>query len=172
MTKVDRSLALLDASRRRFLSELTAFDEEGAVQPPPGGGWSASQVGEHVARVEEAVTRGFRAATAGKVHAAFGMGDIPRRLVWQLQLYRFVRIEAPAAHKPEKSAKLAETISLLARNRESLLAVVQAAPLARLRLRHPVFGPLNGVEWLSFLSMHEERHRLQLVRIRKAFGRP
>lgn len=171
MTKTERGLAGLDASRRRFLSELSAFDEARAVQSPPGGGWSPSQVGEHVARVEAAVTRGYHAAVAGKVHAAFGVGDIPRRLVWQLQLYRFVRIEAPAAHRPEKSAILAETISLLGRNRESLHAVVQAAPLERLRLRHPVFGPLNGIEWLSFLSMHEERHRLQLVRIQRAFGR-
>ena len=171
MTRIERALAGLDASRRRFLDELARFDETRSMQSPPGGGWSASQVGEHVARVEAAVTRGYQAALAGKVRAAFGPGDLPGRLVWWLQLYRLVRIEAPAAHQPEKSAILAETISLLGRNRESLLAVVRAAPLERVRLRHPVFGSMNGFEWLSFLSMHEERHRLQLVRIQKAFAR-
>lgn len=172
MTRVERALAGLDDSRRRFLGELAGFDETRSMQAPPGGGWSASQVGEHVARVEAAVTRGYHAAVAGKVHAAFGPGDIPGRLVWSLQLYRLVRIEAPGAHQPEKSAILPETISLLGRNRESLLAVVRTAPLERLRLRHPVFGSLNGFEWLSFLSMHEERHRRQLLRIQKAFARP
>jgi uncharacterized damage-inducible protein DinB len=167
---VEQALAELDASRRRLLSELEGLDEAHFVRQPDTGGWSAAQAAEHIARVEEAIGRGIALAAAGKLPIKFRLSDILGRLIWKFGVYKVVRVRAMTALVPEKSLPRAETLARLARNREILLSVVQSVPLAGLRLRHPVFGPFSGAEMVQFASLHEERHRLQIVRIKRAIG--
>lgn len=169
-TATNTALAELDASRRRFLSELEALDEAHFVQRPPHGGWSAAQTAEHVARAEGAMAKGFAIAAAGKLPVRFRPADIFGRLLWTLQIYKVARVRTTAALDPDKSLSRAETLALLGRNRESLLSAAQSLPLARIKVRHPVFGPFSGEEMLRFAAIHEERHRLQIVRIKRAIG--
>jgi hypothetical protein len=39
---------------------------------------------------------------------------------------------------------------------------VDGRDLTRLSAPHPIFGPINGYEWVLFIGQHEERHLGQL----------
>lgn len=170
MSTADRVFGELEGSRRRLLSEIEGIHADAFVQRPPGGGWSVSQVVEHIARSEGSIARGLERAQAGELRVIGQPLDVLRWLVWRLQLYRVVRLRTTATLDPREPLPVAESVALLVRNREKLLLATQVARLSELKLRHPVFGPLSGFEMLAFAALHEERHRLQIVRIKQAIG--
>jgi len=59
--------------------------------------------------------------------------------------------------------------------RRSVSAIVDAAANAQHDLRkcgaaHPVFGTLDGVQWVMFAGSHTERHRSQLIGLLRSFS--
>jgi len=169
VSAVDRALSELDGSRRRFLSELEGLRDPGFGRRPPRGGWSVAQVVEHVARSERAIARGFTAMLGGRPGPRFQLLDPLRRLAWTLGLYRVIHVRAATPLDPAEPLFHEVALAQLAGAREQLLASLGADPgrLATVRLRHPFFGPMRGDEMLRFASLHEERHRRQVARIRE-----
>ena len=173
MSVVEHALAELDSSRRRFHSELEGLNDADFVRPPTAGSWSASQVAEHIALSEKAMSVGYAATLAGRPGATSHPLDPLRKLLWTFQIYRLARVKTTQRLDPPAALPRAEALARLAAARESLLASLGTEParLETIRLRHPVFGALTGVEMLRFASLHEERHRNQIVRIRTALAR-
>jgi len=67
----------------------------------------------------------------------------------------------------------AEALAKLGAARTALIAAINGADpdaLFRQQLRHPIFGPLSMELMLKFVADHEDRHRVQLGRIRAALG--
>lgn len=168
------ALEALARSRERFLAAMDGLDDAQFVTRPPGGGWTVSQNAEHIARSEAAIARGFSVTLGGRPGAKAEPLDAFRRLLWTFRIYTMVRIRTRAPLDPPESMPKAGVLALLAANRAALLASLgdEPAKLATVKLRHPVFGPLTGDEMLAFTALHEDRHRAQVGRIRRALGLP
>lgn len=80
-------------------------------------------------------------------------------------LDRSRRIEAPERAHPAPDAQLAPSWASLRSVRERLLravASVDGRDLTTVGAPHPVFGALNGYQWVLVVGKHEERHLSQL----------
>lgn len=174
---VDRVLAELASVRRRLLAELEGFDAAAFARLPPGGGWSAAQVTEHVARVEGGIVRAARRAVEHGSAVRPGPFDALRKLPLKSGLVQWVRMRTvrgadPALDMAEPPGIAASLARLEQVRGESMgfLEEVRGRDLSRVYLRHPFFGAFPVLEMLGWAAWHEERHRHQVVRLRRAFG--
>ena len=141
---------------------------------PRRGGWSVSQTIQHLAQSEDAIARGIEVGNAGKLRVQKRGSDPLRRLLLYSNLYKVTPIRTTPALDPAKSLPRAEAITQINASRTRLLAAIEDGERKGLwgyRLRHPVFGLLSMAEMLQFSAYHEERHRMQIVRIKAALAR-
>ena len=69
--------------------------------------------------------------------------------------------------KPKGGLTAAEGIERLHAVRERLVtALIEGSGLAlgAVSHPHPLFGPLNGYQWILVIAMHERRHAAQIRR--------
>jgi len=170
-------LAPYDALARRtrnLLSQLAALSEEQRRYQPAPDAWCLLQVAEHLAIIEETVTRGLeRGLPAGRRR---GLRD---RLAHPLMLTVLrlpVRVKAPmpvlvpqGVHSLEQVRQRWSTVrAALA----AFLADVAADALDEPVIVHPFAGPLGIRQTVSFLGSHFDHHLFQVDRIRDHRGFP
>ena len=174
MSTGDHLQAKLASSRRNLLAELEGFDDARFAQVPPRGGWSAGLLVEHLAIVETAVQRGARKAMAEGTLAKRTWLDALK----QLALYRsgfanLVRVRTPSRVAPGAALPRPQALARLTAVREETNAVLdelRGRDVSRLYMRHPFFGAMSIEAMLEWVAWHEERHRRQVVRLRRALG--
>jgi hypothetical protein len=178
---LERALAALTQARRRFITELEGLDEGGFSRVPPGETWSAAHIVEHLVRVETRVVRGSRHAVEKGSPVRPSPWDSLRKLPLRIGLAGLVRIRTVAGADPvlDPPAPLAraEQLERFAATRkatELFLAELGGRDLSRIWLRHPFFGAFTLPEMMRWMAWHEDRHRKQLARVRRALtsGRP
>ena len=172
--RIERVLGGLESARRRLLAEA-----EGVMDPdfglrPSANDWSIAQVFEHLSQVDDSVARGILAVTGGKIKVERKSGDWFRYLAWSTGAYRYVRIRRPGSLDTPAAPDRASSLARIAETRAKLLAAIEEGE-RRGRwshsLKHPIFGPMPMREMLTFVADHEERHRLQIVRIKAKLAR-
>jgi len=80
------------------------------------------------------------------------------------------RIEARENNQPVRGLDSEAALAELDAARDALLAVVaeaQRVDLSSAVQPHPVFGALNGYQWIAFVGGHELRHTDQIRDIAK-----
>jgi hypothetical protein len=141
-----------------------AFDHR-----PRNGGWTGTGIIQHLGKVEGSISKLLEGLFAKAM--ADGMPAETRADGWlhSLDKYRFldrsVRIEAPERLAPDPTAEFETSWSSLQAVRLRLLRAVQnvdGRDLTVVSAPHPVFGPLNGYQWVLSVGKHEERHLSQL----------
>lgn len=173
MRKQDKLLAALDSSRRRLNAEVEGLQEPRFSTRPPGGGWSVAQVVEHLSRADESLARGIPVVVAGRAIQP-RWTDPLSRLLYLSQIYKIARVKSRQALDPADAPPRPEAMARSAATRAALLAAIDAHEgkgVWKARVRHPIFGPLSMTEMIAFIADHEERHRLQIVRIKAALER-
>lgn len=174
MKRVEAVLAGLESARRRLLSEIEGVQEPRFSARPKPGAWSVGHVTEHLARTDEALTRGIAAVCAGKLRVERKPTDVFGRLAYVLNLYRLVAVRTSEKLDPQEAPERGAALARLAATREALRNAIEEGEKRGMwshSLRHPVMGPLKMAEMLDFIAYHEERHRLQIVRIKSALDR-
>ena len=174
MSPRERVLAELGAARQRLLAEVEDFEEPRFSQRPSPGAWSAAHVIEHLARSESGVTRGVRAAAAGKLVIRRKWNDPLRQLLYSSNLYKAARVRTVTALDPSEAPPRAVALARIGATRRELVEAIEQGDGRGIwihSLRHPIFGPLPMEEMLCFMAYHEERHALQIGRIRAALRR-
>ena len=174
MSPRERVLAELGAARQRLLAEVEDFEEPRFSQRPSPGAWSAAHVIEHLARGEAGVTRGVRAAAAGKLVIQRKWNDPFRHLLYRSNLYRVARVRTVATLDPSEAPPRAVALARIGATRRELAEAIEQGDGRGIwahGLRHPIFGPLPMEEMLRFMAYHEVRHALQIGRIRAALRR-
>lgn len=177
MTSADQALAQLASARRRLLAELEGLDDARFVRRPPGS-WSASDVLEHLARVEGNVLRGARHATEKGSKVRPGLLDPLRRLTIRTGLVQWVRVRTVRGADPAEDPGAVplpreQALGRLDHVRQETVAWLEATrarDLSRVYLRHPFFGAYTVRDMFGWVAWHEERHRGQVLRIRRALG--
>jgi hypothetical protein len=131
--------------------------------------WSASEVLEHLHRVESGIARLLarsveRAREAG-LESESDVGSVLATLDALRVTDRSRRISAPEPVMPRGELTAAQAVAALTESRQALFAALQEADglaLGRITRTHPILGPLDLYQWVLFVGQHEARHANQL----------
>jgi hypothetical protein len=155
-------------------AELTdwvhATAPEALLRTPGEGKWSATQVIQHLGKVEGSVTKALEGMFAQALAEGFPADPADSSVLGALDKYRVVdrsgrRLDAPPPFHPDAIPDFdANWNSLLAVRQQTLAAygTVDGRDLTRIAFPHPFFGPLNAYEWLLLVGQHERRHLDQM----------
>jgi hypothetical protein len=136
---------------------------------PADGGWTGAGVIQHLGRVEGSSTKLLEGLFAKAMADGMGLETKTESWMRSLDQHRALDrtriINAPERLVPELSADLATSWASLQAVRERLfraLATVEGRDLTAVNAPHPIFGALNGYQWVLMVGQHEERHLTQL----------
>ena len=156
----------LRAATDRFLAELAAVSEDQWRFRPGAKAWSVSEVAEHVALSNSTLLRLLSKPLLGSPLA----GRRPDVLDLEIP-YLFYRGDEPPDvgrpsgewHDPRVATESVGTTA------GAILdwADRVESDLRTLGLPHPAFGLLDGVQWVLFVAAHTERHRAQILGLRR-----
>ena len=151
---------------------MARFRETATVNPAQwtyrtaSDAWSMADVTEHVA----IGNRNIHALLSRKLLAGVGRG-LEAQVIDAEIPYLFYRGEEPpnVATPTGTWTDRARALLALDDSFETLLGWCAgvAVDLRTTVLAHPVFGRLDGIQWLQYAAAHTERHRAQLIGIRR-----
>ena len=144
-----------------------ATDVEWVRQGPPRG-WSLAETTEHVATTNEGIHRVVGALRPLVEGEAIVLDDA------DVNVGMFDG--DGAAPGPGPTGTWIDAADAVARFEQSMQALVEWADTDEAQLRagvfeHPVFGFMDGVQWLLFAAVHTESHRLEITASRPLAGR-
>ena len=137
----------------------------------PHGKWCAAEILEHLTLAFSGTVKGMRKTLAGDE------GPVPRRTFKQ-RLSAFLVADlgylpsgrkAPAMVVPRGSdgTGMVDAILLALTEMDAVLAEVERKKGPRVRLPHPILGPLTIAQWRKFHLVHTRHHMKQIRRLRE-----
>jgi hypothetical protein len=144
---------------RRFLATCAGLPDA-AWAAPRAGRHSIAEVAEHVA-----LSNALFGARLARL-AATADSDAVTPLEDGEIAHLFERAaEPPGIAAPTGSwTDRAEALPRIAASFAAATALPGAAPVMRRRIAaHPLFGPMDGVQWALFAAAHTERHRSEII---------
>jgi len=167
-------LERLSARITGLMAPMTAAER---ATTPPGGGWSADQIAEHLCLANGDYLREMHAAV-GKAGAPRSGGDWHPTLGGRMLVYSMesrMRFPAPRAIVPGPEAREGVLDALLATH-DRLLRLLDNARTREwrtVRFRSPYarWMPLNLGDGALIILRHGERHARQMERVVASVGR-
>lgn len=166
-------LELLESSRRALADSIAHLTPAQWTFRPDPESWSAAECAEHIPDTEERIVRLLEAApcepqrsseVAGKERKILrAVPDRSRRVKAPPELEPSGRFETPTALIGHVEQVRARTVDYAVRNADGLRNRFVA---------HPVFGTLDGYQWMLMVAKHTERHTLQIEEIKAHTGFP
>lgn len=157
--------------RHRLNEILESVPAEKFKTPPAQGGWSASQLAEHLYLVQIQFSLSIPAVLSGKF--GYEANDMPIRDYAQITnvMQAPVGIKNPEAVSPETGFDKEKSITSLRRSMERMIKALDGRTPGDLRKRamdHALFGKLDLLEWLFVLALHENQH---LTAVERKYGK-
>ena len=143
---------ILESSAAAFHSSVTATPEEHARVRPAADRWSVLEIAEHVVLAEHGMFRLLSAAVP--VEASLENPARETAITTAIML-RATPAPAPERVKPTgRFADLAQALQQFAAARAKTIqfATETELDLFRLSAPHPLFGPVNGYEFLLIMA--------------------
>ena len=160
--------AAIAAELETLVGELPA---ETAESRPEGEKWSVAEIVEHLAMVEDGMSR-ICAKLIGKAEkngdASDGTISITNTFEERGVAIAKIKVEAPEMVQPTGGRSISESFATMA---EANARLEQIRPLFgqfdgnKHRFPHPFFGELSAIEWLVLVGQHKARHIAQIRRI-------
>lgn len=148
---------------------VEATPEERLSRDPGGDQWSGVRLIEHLGKVEGSTTKMLEGLFARALAEGLPTDPVTSSLLHSLDHLRVIdrsrRIVAPERLVPSQSPDFAASWASLQKVRLRTLAAVATVDgydISRLSAPHPIFGPIDGYQWVLFIGQHEERHLDQL----------
>ncbi len=162
-----------ERSTRVFLDVLDGVSEQAWRLRPAGEEWSVAETVEHVVLTNRSVCARLRQLVAAPLP-----DGAPRFADGAISAHMF-EIAGPAppglAEPTGRFPTRAEGIAALHEVRDELVAWTRAtqADLRAHGLPHPVFGLLDGVQWICFAAAHTDNHlpQVRLLQAHSALAR-
>ena len=147
-------------------------DAQWKYKPAPDR-WSAAEVVEHLALIEDAVDGILaRIPTASAPPADRDVKQFDASLVPKV-LDRSVKAEAPPIAKPASRWTPEDTLEHYRAARAKTASLLLSTPGLRAHaIPHPLFGPLDGYEWVLAVAAHSARHTQQILEVKADPGFP
>lgn len=162
MSRLTETVAAFDGAIRRTLETCRTLPPEAWNARFAGRRHSIAEVVEHMAlsnRLFETRLRSIlHASPKEKPYATLEDAEVP---------YLFERASEPPGIA-EPTGEWRDRDVALTHFEESArpIAAMANEDVGDLRMkgaRHPVFGPLDGLQWLLFAAAHNERHRSEII---------
>ena len=153
-------------ANERLVARLRKADDDSARRVPEGGGWTAAQIGWHVAKV----TNRFAALMSGEVAGVERLPVDFRERAWpEIAAVMPARLQAPDAFRPPPAVARAEAIALLEASGVRMaraLDLVTAERGAAFGIKSPIVGGLINVYQIGeWATAHVARHNKQAKRV-------
>jgi uncharacterized damage-inducible protein DinB len=149
----------------RFVKRLTEAPAADLERAPEGGGWSAAQIGWHVAAVNTA----FAGLISGEVPGAKELPEGATAKPWsQIAGEIPEKLEAGKRVQPPPAVARAEVLQALSTaeaKMDAALASLQEHRGARYAITHPVFGTVAIGDIGDWAVAHTIRHNAQAKRV-------
>jgi uncharacterized damage-inducible protein DinB len=163
----------IEGTRHCIYERVGSLDHEQQSFRPSTEAWSVREIVEHLAIMEERLSKlmGMMLAKAEAASKEEGAGADERRAMEPFTLDHFIersaqeKYQAPETVSPSGSLDLTDLLERLRQSRAQLRGLaprIEATDLSGALYPHPVFGPLNFYQWLAFIGVHEERHLGQI----------
>jgi hypothetical protein len=149
----------------RFVAQLREADAADVHHVPAGGGWSAAQIGWHVAAVDAS----FAAVLTGEVPAAKPIADGTSIRSWrEIADAMPGRLEAGKRAQPPAEVRRDEVLVSLeesAAKMEAALAGLSEERGSGYAITHPVIGTVALSQIGEWAAAHVVRHHAQTARV-------
>lgn len=179
MTREERAkvVRLLREGERETIAAVEGLtDEQWAFKPAPDK-WSVGEVVEHLYLVENRLSGARETLLAGPANPEWRAKTQGKtELLERLLLNREGKVKAPEALSPSGKVPRADVMRGFREARAKTIEFAEKTDraLKEHTLDHPVpvFGTLNGYQWLILVPLHNGRHNLQIAEIKASSGFP
>ncbi|MEO7522242.1 MAG: DinB family protein [Gemmatimonas sp.] len=169
--RITELLRDLDASRAELRALVSSLPAEVLNAPAKDEQWSVADILEHLSMVEDGAGRLF--TNIAKEVASAGVRETDTSSVLALNdAFQIatspIKVTAPERVAPKAGLSAVESMARLEAAREKLKSAMTRASglaLGSATMPHPLFGPINGYQWVLATSQHEQRHITQLRRV-------
>ena len=170
----EHALTYLTETRDGVTAAMKGLSEAQLQFKPAADRWSVAEVVEHLALIEDFLHQGVLtklpgapAATAGwdaKKVDAMVLAKVPDRST---------KFQAPELAVPTGRWTPAETLEHFLAGRAQTAAFLKSASDLRGHVvNHPVFGAMDGYEWILAVAAHTDRHTKQILEVKADPGYP
>lgn len=160
-----------DEIREKLTKLVSELNDEQLSFLPEGEKWTVANLIEHVALVEEGMTK-ISAKLLGKAQAANksfgGTVKMSENFAKKAVEARSQKFEAPKMVHPTGKLTVAESLAKLKENRRRLAELrplFETVDGSEFKFPHPFMGELSAHEWLALIGGHEARHIEQINKI-------
>jgi uncharacterized damage-inducible protein DinB len=165
-----------DKIRTKLKETVSDLTEEQANFLPEGEKWTVANLVEHIAIVENGITRiSAKLLTEAQAIGAKAGGEakISENFVQKVSWGRTQKFEAPERVHPTGNLTIVESLAKLDENRpklEELRPLFESVECSDFKFPHPAFGDMSAHEWLALIGGHELRHIQQIKNILRQIG--
>jgi hypothetical protein len=165
-----RALKRLDSVHQKLIDTINLVPPGIFSQRPSNSEWSVAEIVHHLCLVEQRVVKDLEGCLGRPPQR---VGFLRRLIPTSIVSVRLVRVKAPKAVKPLNAPEKDVAIENFNNARGALkeLCVIHGRDRFReLVLKHPFFGPIDGVAAVSFVGYHEQRHYKQIREVLHKLG--
>lgn len=162
---IERSRATYREAHARLVKRLREAPDDLVHRPPEGGGWSAAQIGWHVAAVDGQFADLVSGARPGAQPLS---GDASETAWTDLVAGMPQRIEAGKRVQPPADARRDAVLQMLdesAARLDAALAALEEERGARFAITHPAIGTITLRQFGEWATAHTIRHNAQAKRV-------
>ncbi len=161
-------MAQLERTRAGVLEATKGLSEAQWKFKPAPDRWSIAEVMEHIALTEDLllkrISNDVMQAPAGKADRDYKSID---RQVLSAIADRSHKAQAPSAVTPNGRWQPQESLDRFLKTRQRTREVLKTTPGLREHVTDsPIGQPLDGYEWVLYISAHSERHTKQILEVK------
>lgn len=167
----------LTESRDKLLAEISDLSEAQWKFKPAPDRWSVGEVAEHILLAEGTLFSAVERAMAAPVNPEWQEKTKGKtEFIERVMIQRLGKAQAPESIVP--SGKLSRD-ELIAKFKEARAKTFKFTETTQFALKEhtvdhpfPVFGTLNGYQWLIYIPLHNIRHNQQIAEVKASPGYP
>jgi hypothetical protein len=162
----DRGVKYLEQTRDGVIAATKDLSEAQWKFKAAPDKWSVAETLEHIALAEDYMF-GYVTNMVMKAPAGAPDRDVAKMDAMVLKMVpdRSNKRQAPPELVPTGRWSPAETLEHLLKSRQRTIEYMQTAPDLRQHVSDSPLGPLDGYEWLLFISAHSDRHTKQILEV-------
>jgi uncharacterized damage-inducible protein DinB len=165
----DRGVKYLEQTRDAIVAATKDLSEAQWKFKATPDKWSVAETLEHIALAEDYMF-GYVTNMVMKAPAGAPDRDVAKMDAMVLKMVpdRSNKRQAPPELVPTGRWSPAETLEHFLKSRQRTIEFMQTTPDLRQHVSDSPLGPLDGYEWLLFISAHSDRHTKQILEVEAA----